>query len=735
MMHKTKQVSILSGLLLLMLQWAIYGDYSVRLLESRNDVTTLQFSLNNYSVSSVNYREGSFASVVIGEDAAYTNVKGEPSLPYVSQSVAIPNNRQMTLEIVDVQYKEVAVATIEPAVGPLTRDVNIHDVPRAMGEVYKKDTYYPQEIARLSEPFIVRDVRGVTVHFNAVQYNGSRNVMKVVENVTVRVRPVGEGKVNVLSTRGAKVSPSYENLYHRRFINYSNERSRYEPVADGEKMIVIAPTGLMESIQPFVNWKNEKGIMTTLFEYPGEIGTGKDAIKSFIDKQYKENNITYVLLVGDNEDIPSFPSGTGLSDPTYVFLAGNDCYPEAFIGRFSASTPTDVTTMVEKTIKYEKEPLLDSDHYSKSMGVASNEGSPKDYEWLDDFRGTMMQYGYTHIDQIYQGKAGCTKEAVIAGIKEGRGWINYMGHGSTTAWGTTRFGSRDVPTLQNGDLQPILISIACVNGEYNKTCFAEVFTRTKGSGGVVFLGSSINQAWTPPQHAMREMIEVYLTQEKAISVGGIIYNGEMKMVEKGGGDGTMKTWILFGDPSLMPYTKNPRQLSIEKAEITQRGSIAVTLDAPIQGRVSVYDKQNNVCLGTKMVTKSNSVTIDLAQTPNSDDIVIVATGLNHAPATKKLTTTGIDNNGNTITNKGFTVSTGVSGKIHFNFPSVSLKNVELSVYNYKGTLLLRQNSLASWNIKSTGGTQLASGVYAVVVKGIDKMNRSHTVRKIFTVSR
>ena len=75
------------------------------------------------------------------------------------------------------------------------------------------------------------------------------------------------------------------------------------------------------------------------------------------------------LLVGDKNQIPTFTVGSGWSDGEcdicYGYLSGNDSYPEIFVGRFSAESPSHVLTAVQRTIDYEKTPDINGDWYRK----------------------------------------------------------------------------------------------------------------------------------------------------------------------------------------------------------------------------------------------------------------------------------------------------------------------------------------------------------------------------------
>ena len=91
--------------------------------------------------------------------------------------------------------------------------------------------------------------------------------------------------------------------------------------------------------------KNQKGIETKVVSVD-DVGQTPEIIKSYILNEYIYNDLTFVLLVGNTDDVPTFWSndGNNPSDPMYGYLDGDDAYPEVFIGRFSAISIEDIET-------------------------------------------------------------------------------------------------------------------------------------------------------------------------------------------------------------------------------------------------------------------------------------------------------------------------------------------------------------------------------------------------------
>ena len=77
-------------------------------------------------------------------------------------------------------------------------------------------------------------------------------------------------------------------------------------------MLVICYDSFCDEVQEFVDWKNQKGIKTTLVP-KSEAGSNVSSIKSYISSFYNSHDLTYVLLVGDKNQIPSQQTGSGSS--------------------------------------------------------------------------------------------------------------------------------------------------------------------------------------------------------------------------------------------------------------------------------------------------------------------------------------------------------------------------------------------------------------------------------------
>ncbi len=554
---------------------ATYDDVDVTVEQSNSSRTVLRFDVGAFEQSPLDINGETYQQVSIDREGILL-YKGEPQLPRLSRSIIIPDDARMQVKVIDAEYVDYENVPVAPSKGSITRDIDPESIPYAFGSVYEKDEFYPSELANIRDPFIMRDYRGLVVDVNAFQYNPETKTLRVYTSVTVEVFADGPARINAFtSDMSAKtLTPDFDLVYGRRFVNYANQ-SKYTSLGEAGDLLIITYDAFHDAMLPLVEWKMQKGIKTTLVDI-STIGNTTTAIGDFIADFYDSTNLAFVLLVGDYAEVTSPSSSGGASDPTYMKLVGSDDYPDAFIGRFSAESISDVETQVERTIAYESSPVV-GDWLHKAAGVASADGTGHNGEYDDDhmdlIRDDLLGFTYTSVDQLYAAN-GVTDAAVAAALNEGRSLVNYTGHGDTQEWVTSGFNNADVNALTNVDMLPFILSVACVNGEFDgPTCFAEAWLRAQHNGeptgAVATFMSSINQDWVPPMDGQDEMADLLVAQAK-VTMGGVCFNGSAKMIElDAGGDGVKNadTWHIFGDPSLLLRTDTPADLTVTHAAI------------------------------------------------------------------------------------------------------------------------------------------------------------------------
>jgi len=618
----------------------------VSLVTSDIENSTVSFELSGFSIYSVLIDNLEYFSVKFPISASIMD-EGHPDLPKFSSSIIVPDNKNMSLEVLSTEFIDYENINVAPSKGNLSRLINPEDVPYIFDDIYKQNGFYPDNIVQLNEPYILRDYRGQVVEFHPFQYNPVTKTLRVYTNIEIKVSSDNNLVVNpfIRIREIEKIDNEYKNIYDNHFLNFENNNTRFEYLVDQGNMLIISDSNFMDEMQPLVDWKNKKGIPTEMVNV-SSIGSSSSSISSFVADYYNDNGLTFLLLVGDIAQIPS-PSVSGsASDMSYGCISGNDFYAEVIVGRMSGSTPTQIATQVERSIEYERYPQSNVEWYDNALGVASNQGPGFGGMTDDDFNDylwdtVLSDFTYDSYQGIYDGSGGSDSQGITA-INNGVSLINYTGHGSISSWGNgASLNTTQINQLTNNNKLPFVITVGCNVGEFNSTneCYAEAWQRaTNGgepAGGIAHFGSTISQSWEPPMHGqygmnliITESYDDHLTR----TMGGITTNGCMYMNDAQGSSGINETkyWTYFGDPSTNIRTAPATSMNVQHDDVILVGAEEFVVDVGENGALAALS------LNGELISSAYSVggvailqLAGAADTPGNLDLVV--TGFNSIP--------------------------------------------------------------------------------------------------------
>jgi len=541
----------------------------VNVLSSGSQSTTIEYVFNGYVKSDVSISGKNYLNLEAPGMVCLME-KGFPQLPIFRKSMIIPDRDAMNFKIISSDIIEVSTEPVMPSKGHFTRNIDPASVPYIFSNIYGADEWYPSEMVKLDEPYIVRDLRGMTIQFNPIQYNAVLNKLKICTRIVIEVytdaaQPVINPFFRVQPFL-LKVSNEFDGIYSSLFMNYGMDNYRYETIPEPGRLLIIYAQQYASTITPFVQWKIQRGLTVLTAEYPTQTGTGNTAIKTYIQNLFNApEKITYIVLIGEYSEIPTnlgvFESAS--SDPCYVKLAGIDAYPDAFISRISVSSTSSLNYVLKKIIRYERDIDFgtEGEWYKKAIGIASNEnGGTPWYDWqrMNFLRDTLMSHGWTQVDQVYD--PGATSSQVITSVNAGKSVLNYIGHGSGTSWSTSGFNVSNVYTLTNGYKNPFIIDVSCLNGNFALSeCLAEAWLRAGDTsnvkGAIAMYSASTNASWVPPCDMQTHAITLMSNKFKN-TPGGICFNGVMKAMDLWGGSmgeglKLMEQYHIFGDCSML----------------------------------------------------------------------------------------------------------------------------------------------------------------------------------------
>ena len=282
----------------------------ISLISSDIEHSRVHFTLSGFNLREVLTSNGP-ASIVDITKGSPMQEAGSPDLPKLTTSLVIPDDAEMGAQVIASSYQDFPGMNIAPLKGVLTSDIDPGQVSYIYGNAYNQDAFYPGTIAGMRDPYILRDLRGQTLIVYPFQYNPVTKVLRVYTDITVEVVKISENGTNLLKRKQTeiKINKEYQAIYNRHFLNYGI--LTYTPLDEYGNILVISYGSFLAAMQPYVNWKRSLGFPTTIVDIDS-IGSTPAQIKNFITDYYTAHGLTFVLLVGDNAQIPTYQgSGVG----------------------------------------------------------------------------------------------------------------------------------------------------------------------------------------------------------------------------------------------------------------------------------------------------------------------------------------------------------------------------------------------------------------------------------------
>ena len=641
----------------------------VELLEDQESSIQMKFSTSGYLAKTVQTADGP-AQIISVEEGTPMLKAGAPDLPKLTTSIVIGDETNTAITVVSSLYTDYENVEVAPSKGNLLRDVNPADIAFQYGPAYTQNAFYPSELAYVRNPYILRDFRGQTVVVNPVQYNPVTKVLRVYDEIVVEVKEIPGNPVNPLyrETASVKVTKGYQPVYENRFLNFGEQTDRYEQVSELGNMLIICADEFAHMMDEFVEWKNRKGIPTSMVTM-SEIGSdAPSAVMDYISTYYQDNGITFLLIVGDENMVPTQQtSSNNACDHCYSYQAGNDHYADFLVGRFNAETEDHLLTMIDRTYRYERTPNTDinPDWFQNGLGLGSNEGpgddGEYDFEHLNNLKIELLDYGFNDVWEFYDGSNGgdsptpgdITSDGngspntnnIVSAVNEGLTIFNYTGHGDHAVLASGGFDNDAINDLTNVDMYPFLVAVACCVGDFQNDfgsgpCLGDAWIRatdaTTGAptGGIGGAFSSILQSWAPPMEGQDEMVKLItetVGYEHRHTSGGVVAHGNGSMIDAygGGGEEMADTWNIFGDPSVQLWGATPETMTVSHVAAVNVGTSQLTVTCDVDGAmIGLY--YDGALLGTA-IADGGVASFDFEPVTNPDLIYVTATAHNHLP--------------------------------------------------------------------------------------------------------
>ena len=649
--------------LLISLNFFANNSYNIKLISQDNNSVLVEYQLNNYSlIDSKTINSIQHKKLVVEGGRPILNL-GEPELLKFTSNIQLPETGVSNFTIVDSKYSVIESVSIIPSKGNLYRNIDPSLIPFNKGPLYELDQDYPSSIFSLSEPYIQRDLRGQTLNFVPFQYNPVQKTLKVYNKIVVKIEfnQSVKGNNELVRINDENILNELKSSYQRRYLNYTP--TRYNSIGQEGSMLIISPSEYFNELVPFIEWKKQSGRDVVLVDI-AEIGNNQNSIYNYVRTYYQQNpDFLYLLIVGDHEKVaaynagmtsnmPWYPNEVKWSDAKYGLVSNsNDWYPDIYVGRFSPSNLTDLSTIVQRNLEYETNPDT-TDYYLNAIGLGSNEGAgfgddgEADWQHLRNIRNDLLNFGYQNVNEFYQGSQGGAdadgspnNSMISTALNNGVSIFNYCGHGDLNSFSTGNFSSTHISSASNNGKYPFVVSVACNNGTFTTgTCISEIWQRSSklGSptGSIAVAGSSILMSWAPPIATQDEIVDIiveYYRDNQMHSFGALFYSGQMKMLDDypNSGKEVVETWVLFGDPTTLFRSDIPSNFVVDHSETEEIGLTSTTILCNVEN--AAVTLWNGDSLIGKSIALNGQVDFNFDSINTIDTLSIIINAYNKIP--------------------------------------------------------------------------------------------------------
>ncbi len=614
------------------------NPYSIQVIEMGPAVLRLQIGVGGFNLETAGESATKLRRITL-PDFTPTFEAGSPDVPQLVRALRVPDGASPRFEIVEQNSVAFENVQVDPSRGPIVIGQDPAQVKVRMGPPYKVDRLFPPKIFDLVEPFQIRDTSGVKFVFSPFRYNPVSRELHVItrfvvdiffdptdENVTAGAGGSAGEKTN--KTRKHGYSPAFERIEAAIFLNgptppsawgsshplkesrSANAISAMDSSSSGsESMLIITTSKYSSTLQSFIQWKQSRGIYVIL-DTTSATG-GVSAIQNTIQTTYDNQGLTYVILVGNLQDVPS-PMVTLISqkpsDPYYVALSGSNTVASAMISRILVSSVTELKTELAKSMSYGQGPFS-NDSWVNNALVGACASNPNDTGEANSIIGAMLAhpFNFTSAQRVISTDNNPSQTVINAFEKTGVNMFTYVGHGTQTMMSSLSFTSTQAAKLTGGNgAYPFVHTVACDLGDFSYTggeCFAQSILAAGSSsapaGAVAIAASTEDMYAGQGDIGQQAAFTNYYYSTQYETIGTLFFSSTAYAISCLTGtlaETLYRQWHLFGDCSL-PIRKLSSQTPTASVTLpaqvyegagTLSGQGTVTLSKPAPSALVVY---------------------------------------------------------------------------------------------------------------------------------------------------
>lgn len=590
-------------------------------------------SLSQVYTNSVSDGQNEY-TVLMAESYARSNRAGAPQLPVLCKLVQIPEGCIAEVHVIRYKLKEYSLAQLGithplyPAQPPEAKSYSAAFPLVIDRSIYETDNFYSEPLARLETAGNMRGVQLASLVISPVSYNPVTQTIRVYDSLLVEIDFSNTLKSQAAENKAGTGSPWFRQAF-RDVINYRPTASAVlgsVPV----KYVIVADPMFRQALQPFAQWKTRRGFrVIQAYTNDPQVGNTTTSIKAYLKNLYTTATATdpaptFILFVGDVDQVPSFQCKNHVSDLYYCEYTG-DYLPEAFFGRFSANSVAELLPQLQKTLDYEQFNIPDPSYLNQVVMVAGADATHA-LTWSNGPLNYLSSYYFNSAHNILDNnymqpepKGASYSKHIIDNLSHGVAIAAYSAHGSPEGWSDPTFTKADIAGLQNTGKYGLVVANACQTAAFDVNSFGEEMLRADKKGAMGYIGTTDLSYWdedywwsvgngsvvanpTYENKGLGAYDRLFHEHGEPRSdwfstMGQMVFAGNLAVQES---NSPLKqyyweTYCLLGDPSTMIYFSVPPALTARFGRLLPPGT--THMQVTTEPNASVALSKNNMLLG------------------------------------------------------------------------------------------------------------------------------------------
>ena len=468
-------------------------------------------SLDKLEYHDVKTPKGDF-TVLSAPPFYFGGAYGAPQLPVVTELIQIPVGAKYKVDIKGYDTQEIKLADHGITHQLFPRQPSAPKDGSEVPFVYEKSAYVSKgfngpPMTSLQEIGMMRHMRLAHLVVAPIKYDPVENKILVYNNLEIEIVLTDADMAATKASHDTYSSPAFSFLDKMVMVP---QALRFPTRTGSQGYLIVTHPAFKDAIAPFAAWKTQRGFQVTVVTTE-QFGTGAaitENLKKYLHEMYNKPPAgmvppSYVLFVGDHEQIPAFKGQTGshITDLYYAAVTPGDFLPEFLTGRFSAQDLTQLQPQIDKTMEYESGNFADPAFLDDVVLIAGWDSSwAKSHGWphINYAKKYFFnaEHGFNKVNTYLSAGSQQNVPNILADIARGASFVNYTAHGSSTSWADPAMSISNIQKLGNKGKYPFVIGNCCLTSKFEVgTCFGEAWLRTKDGGAIGYVGGSNSTYW------------------------------------------------------------------------------------------------------------------------------------------------------------------------------------------------------------------------------------------------